>query len=439
MKRYRIWKALVMILMTAVLAGALPVPARAETEVRTVSPVSVNSSRTLNVLFIGNSFSMDTTAYLYDIAKQTGGRICLGVGWIRGAKLPAHAGNALSDAQKYMYDENTAGRWETKKYNKSSVWRLSWIMKRKKWDVIVLQVYSTDIGNMAAFYPEGDQTKPCYLEDLARYCKKKCPGAHVAYNMSWALPEGSDGRGFDQYSGQMDMCRAAWDTTRRLLLELTEETEEEGGEGADLTGKEVVEGITESSSLVVKTTPARAPSVEFVIPTGTAVQNARSSYFGDTLHRDNKHLSYGLGRYIAAMATAASLGCPVEKISSFKLSEKASTLHLPVIKASVRDALENPFSLTEESRELPVLARVNARAGRKSSKVTCSWTPVAGATGYKIRYKTGGSSSYKTVTVGPSSTFFQFTGKRGKNRIRIYALGDRYIPESEVRKKTVKF
>ncbi|MBQ1922269.1 MAG: hypothetical protein II189_00440, partial [Lachnospiraceae bacterium] len=82
---------------------------------------------------------------------------------------------------------------------------------------------------------------------------------------------------------------------------------------------------------------------------------------------------------------------------------------------------------------------VDARAGKKYSKVTVGWSPVAGATGYKIRYKTGGSSTYKIVTVGPSTTSFQFTGKKGKNRIRIYALGDNYIPESEVRKKTVRF
>lgn len=437
MKSCRIMKAFVLILLTAVLAGALPVSAGAE--VRTLSPVSVNRSRTLNVLFIGNSLSLDTTAYIYDIVKQTGCRVCVGDAWISAGKLAGFAKRAANDVQKFTYLENSAGRWETKTYNKSTTWKLSWVMKRKKWDVIVLQAYSTQAGNMASFYPEGDQTKPCYLEDLALYCKEKCPQAHVAYNMIWAPPEGSDGPGFDRYGGQMEMCWAVWDTTRRLLLEMTEEAEEESGEGADLTGKEVVEGLTESSSLVVKTTPARAPSVEFVIPTGTAVQNARSSYFGDTLHRDYKHLTYGLGRYIAAMTVAASLGCPVEKISSFKLSETASSLHLPVIKASVKDALDNPFSLSEESRDLPVLDKVDARAGKKYSKVTVGWSPVAGATGYKIRYKTGGSSTYKIVTVGPSTTSFQFTGKKGKNRIRIYALGDNYIPESEVRKKTVRF
>ena len=53
MKRFRFTKTLILILLTAVLAASLPVSAG--TEVRTVSPVSVNKSRTLNVLFIGNS------------------------------------------------------------------------------------------------------------------------------------------------------------------------------------------------------------------------------------------------------------------------------------------------------------------------------------------------------------------------------------------------
>ena len=437
MKKYRIMKAFVLILLTAALAAALPVSAGAE--VRTLSPVSVSKSRTLNVLFIGNSLSLDTTAYVYDIMKQTGCRVCLGDAWIRAGKLSTHAECAASDAQKYTYYENSSGSWVTKAYNKSTSWKLSWIMKRKKWDVIVLQAYSTDAGNMAFFYPGGDQTKPCFLEELARYCKKKCPKAHIAYNMTWTPPEGAVAAGFDRYGGQMQMCQAVWNTTRRLIPALTEETEAESGEEADLTGREVVEGLAESSSLVVKTTPPRAPSVEFVIPTGTAVQNARSSYLGDTLNRDNKHLNFGLGRYIAAMTVAASLGCPVEKISSFKLPETASSLHLPLVKASVEDAIDNPFSLSEESRELPVLAKVKAKGGKKQKKVTVSWNKTKGATGYKIRYKTGGSSTYKIVTVGPSTTSFQFTGKKGKNRIRIYALGDRYIPESEVKKITVKF
>jgi hypothetical protein len=40
--------------------------------------------------------------------------------------------------------------------------------------------------------------------------------------------------------------------------------------------------------------------IDIVIPAGTAIQNARSSYIGDNFCRDGYHLSYGIGRYIAA-------------------------------------------------------------------------------------------------------------------------------------------
>ncbi len=55
------------------LLAVYKVPAQAETPA--TSPVTVSDEDVLNVLFIGNSFSIDTSRYLYDIAEQTGYRI----------------------------------------------------------------------------------------------------------------------------------------------------------------------------------------------------------------------------------------------------------------------------------------------------------------------------------------------------------------------------
>ena len=41
--------------------------------------------------------------------------------------------------------------------------------------------------------------------------------------------------------------------------------------------------------------------IEYLIPTGTAIQNARTSYLGNNLTRDGHHLSYHEGRYIASL------------------------------------------------------------------------------------------------------------------------------------------
>ena len=45
---------------------------------------------------------------------------------------------------------------------------------------------------------------------------------------------------------------------------------------------------------------ARKAGIRRFIPTGAAVQNARETALGDDLTRDGYHLSYGVGRYIAA-------------------------------------------------------------------------------------------------------------------------------------------
>lgn len=40
--------------------------------------------------------------------------------------------------------------------------------------------------------------------------------------------------------------------------------------------------------------------IKIVIPSGTAIQNARTSFFGDHLNRDGYHLDVKVGRYTAA-------------------------------------------------------------------------------------------------------------------------------------------
>lgn len=45
---------------------------------------------------------------------------------------------------------------------------------------------------------------------------------------------------------------------------------------------------------------AEKVAINIVIPSGTAIQNARTSYLGDTFCRDGHHLNLIIGRYIAA-------------------------------------------------------------------------------------------------------------------------------------------
>ena len=45
---------------------------------------------------------------------------------------------------------------------------------------------------------------------------------------------------------------------------------------------------------------AKVNKIKIVIPSGTAIQNARTSFIGDHLNRDGYHLDVKVGRYTAA-------------------------------------------------------------------------------------------------------------------------------------------
>ena len=85
---------------------------------------------------------------------------------------------------------------------------------------------------------------------------------------------------------------------------------------------------------------------EGVIPSGTAVQNARTSYVGDTLTRDKTHLSIPLGRYIAALTWARVLtGKSVENIcfAPDGVDEKMKAVAIE----AVENAICKPFEITQ--------------------------------------------------------------------------------------------
>ena len=89
-----------------------------------------------------------------------------------------------------------------------------------------------------------------------------------------------------------------------------------------------------------------------VIPSGTAIQNLRTSFFGDTLTRDGYHLSYGIGRYTAALAWFKALtGADLDSVTyipteyGYTLGEKA----ILAAKEAVNYACSYPFEISEST------------------------------------------------------------------------------------------
>ena len=87
--------------------------------------------------------------------------------------------------------------------------------------------------------------------------------------------------------------------------------------------------------------------ISFVIPSGTAIQNLRTSTLGDTLTRDGYHLSHGIGRYTAALTWLAKItGYDISKITATPADHPDVATYLDHIKDAVVKAIANPYEVT---------------------------------------------------------------------------------------------
>lgn len=229
-----------------------------KTTVQTTLPQGASSTEAdwekddcLKILTIGNSFSDDSMQYVYQIAKSVGVKqVKLGNLYIGGCSLNTHASNAKEDKGAYEYRTNTQGSWST-----VPNYKMSDAIRSENWDYISLQQASGSSGREQTY---GD------LPYLIDYVRGLCPDAKIVWNMTWAYQQNSTHSDFNKYQkNQMVMYNA--------ILAAIEK----------------------------KVAPETA--IYTIIPTGTAIQNARTSYIGDHLTRDGYHLSLDFGRYVAGL------------------------------------------------------------------------------------------------------------------------------------------
>lgn len=86
---------------------------------------------------------------------------------------------------------------------------------------------------------------------------------------------------------------------------------------------------------------------ETIIPTGTAVQNARGGFLGDTLTRDGYHLDLTTGRLLAGMTWYAAItGQSTGAISFNPAPEIITPRILALLQESAANALAHPRTVT---------------------------------------------------------------------------------------------
>ncbi len=271
----------------------------------TNAPTTVKS---LKVLAIGNSFSVDAMEHLYAVAQAEGvSEIVLGNLYIPGCPLKTHAENSASGEEAYKYYKNTTGVWEVSPMQMSLLQGL----QDEQWDIITMQQASPYSGLPDTYQP--------YLEQLVTFVNenKTNPDAKLYWHMTWA---------YQHDSTQVAFARYANDQHTMYL------------------------GIVNAVQKEVQNCGA----FEKILPVGTAIQNARTSFMGDTLTRDGFHLS-NMGRVIAAYTWYAVIdgqtlhAVNIDRADSLKLTESDKK----VIVEAVNAAIANPYEVTKSQNIIP--------------------------------------------------------------------------------------
>jgi len=263
--------------------------------------VKQKSLYSIYILAIGNSFSWDAMEYLYQILKELGYKdIFLGNLYIGGCTLETHAKNLTNYSAAYQYRVNNSGSWTSTSYYAANA-----ALREREWDFVSMQQASGSSGMPDTYDP--------YLSTIVDKVKGFCPDARRMWHMTWAYQGNSTHSEFSKYGNdQMTMYNAIVNA--------------------------------------VKTKVMSRGDIEFVIPCGTAVQNLRTSFYGDNITRDGYHMSYDVGRFVTGLMWARQItGKSIENLtykpSGYAYSEKL----LSAMKEAVQKAYENPYTVTESS------------------------------------------------------------------------------------------
>lgn len=283
-----------------------------------VEPTPPTQGEEISILFIGNSFSDDTEAYMVDILLSLGyTNINIGNLYIGGCSIDTHYQNIMSNAKNYefrMRSHNGKKYTEYEPITIDGVRRsLGFAIAYKDWDIISVQQASGDSGKADSYNN---------LDALVAEVKKQATNADVeiVFNMTWAYQSDCTHAQFPDYnSDQMTMYNA------------------------------IVNAV---QSKVTYT----------VVPNGTAIQNARTSLLGDNLTRDGYHLDLTVGRFIAGLTFVAKVtGVDITDIEY--APGTMNELQIAIAIESVQNALAHPFTITESEIEEEVVADPDVYAG----------------------------------------------------------------------------
>lgn len=256
--------------------------------------------KTVRILAIGNSFSQDAVEqYLHELAEAEGISTIIGNMFIGGCSLERHVKNARDNAPAYAYRKiGTDG----KKREKGKM-SLEAVLADEAWDYVSLQQASPFSGMY--------ETYEVSLPELIEYVKARLPKkTKLMLHQTWAYASTSKHSGFKNYNcNQLTMYQAIADAVKKA---------------------------------------AKANKIKIVIPSGTAIQNARTSFIGDHLNRDGYHLDVKIGRYTAACTWFERI-FKHNVVGNPYAPEGLDEVRKAVAQKAAHAAVKHPYKVTELS------------------------------------------------------------------------------------------
>ena len=255
----------------------------------------------LKILFVGNSFAVDTMEHTAEIAFSLGvKKIKFGTLYVGGCSIESHYKHASEDLGVYIYYVNEGEGWSS-----TPDYKISDAIQSDEWDWIAIQ-HGTNA-------PSRYTSIECYdkLGALVDYIKNLAPKAKIAFNLTWMGEPDFPHHEIISYGGNTALMR---------------------------------EKLVEVTAKVM----ADNPQIDLLVPTGTAIENARTASKIGVLTRDGYHLSYDKGRYIGGLTFISTVtGIDAQRIEW--APDGVDEYAKQVAVESVKNAQKSPFEITKST------------------------------------------------------------------------------------------
>jgi len=234
--------------------------------------ISTSKRTSLNVLFMGNSYSLDTAAYVPKILRAINPNLDVVVGVLYSPSLTiSDQLSNLTNNTPYtdVYISKSDGTWG--KTSSTDDKTPNTMFSTKDWDIVVLHQRSITSGDFRTVEP--------YMGDLISLIKTKAQDAKIG----WLLTPSLRTQSITYYNGTAN--DKVYNSTGTQLT----------------TSDEMYSAIANVAKYV-----SAYYGIDFIIPTGTAIQMLRNSSYGEPTETYN-HLPPGIPVLTAGYCMAVTI------------------------------------------------------------------------------------------------------------------------------------